>query len=509
MQYPDKVAIIYYDEKIGHTTVTYAELLRDVRCTASFLLLKGLGKNDRVVVFVPMSYELYRIVLALFYIGAVAVFIDAWGTLDRINHACRIASPVGFIGTPKAWLIMLLSNLRRVRIKIMVSARFGIFRKKKINLQDVAATPPSDTMEDDEALITFTTGSTGSPKAARRTHGFLRNQHEVLTRSLTISREDVDLTTLPIFLLNNLAAGCTSVIPRFDPAKPGVIHPSLIVDQIMRYGITTSAGSPAFYESLSSYCIDNNMHLPLEKLFVGGAPVYPENSRLLREAFPLADIRAVYGSTEAEPISELPIEEVIECDVHEGLPAGRPIREIDLQIIHPTDGPVVVGKKGLRQFALQQGQVGEIVITGPHVLKEYVNSPHDFSLNKIADGKKIWHRTGDAGKIDRNGKLYFFGRVKNRIKTQKGEIFTLPLEIILKSIGGVSAAAVMGTGSGNIAFLEMKRGTSMPAEEFARREARKILAPYGEFDVKIITHLPRDPRHNSKIDYEKLRKLFQ
>lgn len=506
-KYPEKAAIIYHDEKKGHTVVTYGELLKDVRRTASLFQKKGIRKADRVVVFVPMSYELYRTVLALFYIGAVAVFIDAWGTLERLNHACRIASPVGFIGTPKAQILMILSHLRRVKVKIMIPSFSEILHKNN-NTSFLEPALPADTKDDDEALVTFTTGSTGRPKAARRTHGFLLHQHEVLTRSLGISSEDVDLTTLPIFLLNNLAVGCTSVIPRFDPAKPGIINPLLIADQISRFAVTTSAGSPAFYESLAEHCIANGIILPLQKLFVGGAPVYPQNSTLLRKAFPLTDIRAVYGSTEAEPIAELPIDEVIASDVREGLPAGKTIREIELRIIKPVEGPVKVGKKGLKEFAVKEGEIGEIVITGVHVLKEYLNSPEDFMLNKIVDGKKIWHRTGDAGKIGPDGALYFFGRVKNRIHTSKGTIYTLPLEILLKSIGGVTATAIIETSDGPLALLEMGGGISGAMEAFARREAEKILREYGTFMVRIINSLPRDPRHNSKIDYEKLRKLF-
>lgn len=506
--FPQKPAIVYHEKKRGYKRISYGDLLADVRHTADQLARKGLRKGDRVVVFIPMSYELYRTVLALFYIGAVAVFIDAWGTLERLNHACNIARPVGFIGTLRAQILMMLSHLRRVKVKMMVPALFEVFRKKN-EAYDVAIEHPVETNDDDEALVTFTTGSTGRPKAARRTHGFLRNQHEVLTRSLGISEDDVDLTTLPIFLLNNLAAGCTSVIPRFDPAKPGIIDPSLIADQISRFEITTSAGSPAFYEMLARYCLDRKIHLPLKKLFVGGAPVYPENAKLFRGAFPQTDIRAVYGSTEAEPIAELTIEEVIACNPREGLPAGKTIREIELRIIRPVEGPVRVGKKGLKEFAVQDGGIGEIVITGVHVLKEYLNSPEDFSINKIVDGKKIWHRTGDAGKIGSDGKLYLFGRVKNRIQTSKGDIYTLPLEIRLKNISGVTAAAIIDTPKGKIALIELGSDVSRAMEAYTRSEAEKILREFCQFEVHIISSLPRDPRHNSKIDYEKLQTLFR
>ncbi len=398
---PGRAAIVFHDKKNGDAAISYGTLLDEVEQTAAKLLRRGIKKGDRVVVFIPMSPDLYRTVLALFYIGAVAVFIDAWGSVERINQACETARPAGFIGTPRAHLLRLFSRLRKIPVSIMEPPLFTFGRGGK---PQGKPSHPDTATDDAEALITFTTGSTGRPKAARRTHGFLRLQHQALSRSLSLSDDDVDLTTLPIFLLNNLALGITSVIPRFNPARPGNIAPPLIIDQIRRLGITSSAGSPAFYEGLAEHIIKSGERVSLRKLFVGGAPVYSANARMFRDAFPGADITAVYGSTEAEPISKLPIESILNADVMEGLPVGKIVRGLEVRIIRPVDGPVEPsGKKGLREFLVKKGETGEIIIQGPHVLREYLNSPDEFCLNKIIDGDKIWHRTGDAGKSGSRG----------------------------------------------------------------------------------------------------------
>jgi len=507
---PEKPAIIHHTKELGHATVSYGELVRGVEVMAERFRGRGIGKGDRVVVFIPMSIELYRAVLALFYIGAVAVFIDAWGGIRRLNQACEIAGPKGFIGSPKAQILMLASHLRRVAVKMIEPQPFAYQRKK---MDDTIARPagnavPEHLNDEDEALVTFTTGSTGRPKAARRTHGFLRVQHEVLTRSLGLERDDVDLTTLPIFLLNNLAAGITSVIPRFDPARPGEVDAPLILDQIKRFSVTTSAGSPAFYEGLAADLLETGRRVYMRKLFVGGAPVYPANAKMFRDAFPGAEVLAVYGSTEAEPISELPVEEVIASDVADGLPVGRKIRDVELRIIRPVDGPVEPGAKGLRGFFARKGDIGEIILCGPHVLKEYLNSPEDFRMNKIVDGKKIWHRTGDAGRLAEDGSLFFYGRVKNRIAAGSGSVYTLPLEIALRGINGVTAAALIEVHGGACAFLETRSGLPRAREEYIAGTAKKMLRSHGDIAIQLIDRIPRDPRHNSKVDYDKLRKIF-
>ena len=186
---------------------------------------EGIKKGDNVLIFVPMSIELYKILSAVFYIGATAVFVDAWADKNRLNQALTIVPCNSFIACPKAFILKLMcKKVREVGINI-VSGRIS---KPKTEIKIEPATP------DTAALITFTTGSTGLPKAAKRTHEFLLEQHYVLKKHLQPEEDDIDMASLPVFVLHNLACGTTSVIPDFNPQKPADIVPKKILNDIKR-----------------------------------------------------------------------------------------------------------------------------------------------------------------------------------------------------------------------------------------------------------------------------------
>src|SRR5690606_33959943 len=156
-KYPDKTAIW---DKNGQK-ISFGELDASVRQTAAYFERKGIRKGDRVLLFVPMGIDLYRNVLALFYIGAAIVFVDQWSKINRLDTCCRLADCNAFVGSWKAHLLRLFSkNIRHIPIKLGLSYSIG------------QSTEMSRTTRADTALITFTTGSTGVPKAALRTHGF-------------------------------------------------------------------------------------------------------------------------------------------------------------------------------------------------------------------------------------------------------------------------------------------------------------------------------------------------
>ena len=419
-KYHDKTAIIHKNEKIS-----YAELAQDIKVYAQYFLSKGIKKGDNVLIFVPMSIELYKILSAIFYIGATAVFVDAWADKNRLEQALTIVPCSAFIGCPKAFLLKFLSKkIGDVKINIVS----GRIKKAKDNCKEKeiqSATP------DTTALITFTTGSTGIPKAAKRTHDFLLEQHYVLKKHLNPKENDIDLTSLPIFVLHNLACGTTSVIPDFNPQKPAEINPEKIIKDIEKNHVTTSVGSPVFYEKLTKYGEIKGM----KKIFTGGAPVFPKTAKLLNESFINCDVEIVYGSTEAEPIASISTNEFLNfCgDIKDGLYAGKPIDDINLKIIKPSDEIV----EDFESMWLKNGEIGEICVEGKHVLKEYYNSEKAQKFTKIFYNGQIWHRTGDAGYLDNEGRLFLMGRIKNRFENKGETVYLFPIENTLLEIKGI------------------------------------------------------------------------
>jgi acyl-CoA synthetase (AMP-forming)/AMP-acid ligase II len=499
-RHPERTALVEYRRGRAHR-LTFRELERGVAALVAELQAAGIGPGDRVLVFVPMSAALYRVLLACFHLGAPALFVDAWADRYRLDAAVRAAQPQAFIGSPKAQLLRLLSPaIRRLPLHLIARAadpwRGGC-----------APTSAHPVAADDPALITFTTGSTGQPKAAARSHAFLRAQHAALAAYLQPQETDIDFPTLPIFVLNNLALGVTTVLPDWDPRRPTVLNPAAIHRQLLAEKVTTASGSPAFFARLAEWSLARGERLPLRALFTGGAPVLPPLARRLQEAV-TGEVHVVYGSTEAEPIAGLSATELLAAgDGDDGLCAGRPVSGLAVRLLHPTDGPIRLSAAGWTEWEAAPGEAGEIVVSGGHVLGGYLNSPEAEAATKIRDGDCIWHRTGDAARFDAHRRLRLLGRVGERVRREGQVWWPLPVEMQAGTLLGITHAAYLGmpAGAGEqraVLCVEAATGRLSPADDAALREA---IAPAPLDELRIFRHLPRDPRHASKTDMEVLR----
>lgn len=249
-----------------------------------------------------------------------------------------------------------------------------------------------------------------------------------------------------------------------------------------------------FYEKLAEFGEIKG----LKKIFTGGAPVFPKSAKLFQDKFTGCDIEIVYGSTEAEPIASISTKELLEYrgNVKDGLYAGKPIDDINIKIIKPSDEPV----EDFESMWLNAGEIGEICVEGKHVLKEYYNSEKAQKFAKIRYNGQIWHRTGDAGYLDNEGRLFLMGRVKNRFEHNGKEIYVFPVENALSEIEEIEIGTVLKIGSAIVIAAE----TNLPKQKLEQYLKVKNFV----FDKLVVTKIPRDPRHNSKIDYDKLKKIL-
>lgn len=484
LKYPQYIAIVE-----GKRHVTYVELQKEAAKTASYFHKKGIAAGDRVMVFVPMSIDLYRILLALFSLGAVAVFVDEWVNKERLRESCKLADVKGFIGIRKSKLLqILIPELRKIPVKLSL-------KKKDSELWKTCSLE-----KDHPALITFTTGSVGKPKAALRSHSFMMSQFDVLSEIIKPKPQDVDLTTLPIVLLLNLGAGSTSVIAKYNSRKPKSLKPDSIADQITMHGVTRMSSSPYLLNVLAEYCLPSNTKFPLlKKCFTGGAPVYPTDAVRICQAFPHTEVVVLYGSTEVEPISIVSALELRETNNLEniyGIFAGAPLDELNIKIIEWKDMPLYeLGKEEFNKLELPNERVGEIVVSGEHVLKSYFNSDEAFQRNKIVVDKQIWHRTGDSGYMS-HGKLYLTGRCSQLLKENNVFVSIFQIEGLLQRVKGVTCGTIVELNNQRVLILEVP-DSNVPLGNIA--------LPVEFHRTFILNSIPRDPRHNSKIDYEALK----
>jgi len=469
-------------------SLTYRELKQEVLETASYFQKSGIKMGDRVLVFVPVSISLYRIVLALFHVGATAVFLDEWSTQERLKKACEVADCKAFIGGWKAKAMgMFIKQIRQIPIWLSVKKP----TTKNANSEPVAV---NDT---DPALITFTTGSTGIPKAADRTHHFLNAQMEALNEELDMYPGMVDMPALPVFVLLNLGNGLMSILPDANMRKPASIKIAKVIQQIQDHAVERIIASPFLIKAIAKYLVGNKIVLSsLKEVHTGGAPIFPDDAQLFLDAFGDIHMKAVYGSTEAEPISSIDMSDLAERNITSGIPVGEIAESTRLQIMAYQDRPIEEAEfeKGL----LGTGEIGEIVVTGKHVLKQYFKNEEAIQRNKICHETEVWHRTGDAGFVDKEGELFLVGRCDQLIYFDDKMFSPFVYEYVLKQVKGVSIGTIMKVDEKLVVFVEVKNNYD--------RAAVETIFEGEEFRIVELDSIPRDPRHHSKIDYKKLLK---
>lgn len=507
--HPERTAIVEYAggraRRIG-----FGDLAARVAALSAGMREAGIGAGDRVLLFVPMSIDLYVALLATLHAGAAAVFLDAWAGRERLDAAVAAARPKVFVGSPRAHLLRLASPaLRAVPVKWVAGRRWPRLARHE---RAGAATAAASVAPDAPALVTFTTGSTGRPKGAARSHAFLWAQHRALAAHLGLTEADVDMPTLPVFVLNNLAGGTPSVIPDFDPRRPAVIDPEAIVAQMRAEGVTTSSGSPAFYERLAGWCAARGRKIPLRALFTGGAPVHPPLARLLADTVE-GEAHVVYGSTEAEPVAGIEARAMLAAMERggEGICVGAPVPEVALRVLRPHEGPVELGPRGWAEWDAAPGETGEVAVTGGHVLAGYLGDPAADRENKVRDGGRVWHRTGDAARLDDEGRLWLMGRVGQRVARAGRTWWSTPAEVRALGAPGVRHAAYLGLPDatlGQRAVLCVETGGGRP-DEAARAAIVARLGSIPVDELHVLPRIPRDPRHASKTDTAALRRILE
>jgi olefin beta-lactone synthetase len=485
-RHPDRPALI-----LGKESITFSALRERIDRASAGLQKEGLHPGDRAIVMIPMSIDLYVAMLALLDLGAIAVFVDPWIGWKQIAAFAAFSEPRAWLGIPRSHVLRLLSG--RFPITVTTGKRLGPVPARR-TLSEIEASVGDGAVHpaqpDDPALITFTSGSSGEPKGANRTHRFLLAQHRALAAEFPAKEGDVDMPMFPVFALNNLAVGVPSVVPTMDFRRVDQVDAAAIFRQMSEHGVTTCTASPPFFDRLAA----TQKSPGLRRILTGGAPVSDAQLVAWSRAFPGTEILVAYGSTEAEPVAHLSAEERLGLK-GPGFCAGRPIERIRAKVIR-------IGDEQVRE--LPQGEIGELVVTGDHVCRDYYRNPKAVKENKIteADGT-IWHRMGDTGYFDNQGRFWIAGRVHSTI--HRGGVLIHP-QLVEQAAQGedprIRRAAAVGIEERVVLVIETEAGDELKKDIHAR------LAAAGQIVDKIrLTRepLPVDPRHNSKIDYGKLR----
>jgi olefin beta-lactone synthetase len=532
---PDRPALVF-DGAAGRRQATFTELWNAVDRAGAGLSARGLAAGDRAIVMVPMSIELYTVLLGVLKVGAAAVFVDPWIGVRQVAAFAAFAEPTAFLGVAKShWLRQLERRLRRIRLSVTTGRRVLSIpaRHTLAELLDTAGDGAIHPVRpSDPALITFTSGSSGTPKGSNRTHGFLVAQHEALSGEFPYDDADVDMPMFPVFALNNLATGITSIVPDIDFRHVAECDGAKLLAQIRRERVTTVTASPPFFDRLADATIsktqaaDPTPPFAPRRLLTGGAPVRDDQLRRWRSTWSAARIEVVYGSTEAEPVAHIEAGERLERsaggDARAGYLLGRPAACVRWRIVRITKGPIRLGPEGWSAWLVEPPTPGELVVTGAHVGRDYFRNPDATTENKIVDADgTVWHRMGDTVYADSDGMLRLVGRVHSTIIRRGEQVHPQLLEAAGRGqdhrIVAIAAIGLTNASLGESVALIIQIAAPRPGGRTPKDQATKtsdnVVARLRQanfpVDRVVVTAkpLPVDPRHNSKIDYPALRTL--
>jgi long-chain acyl-CoA synthetase len=469
--HPDHEAV-----RMDELVLTYAQL-RDAAGRMSTLLgAHGVEPGDRVGIMLP-NVPAFPIA---FY-GALA----AGAVVVPMNPLLKSREVGYYLSDSGAKVVLAWGSALAEAAKGAADAgaeAVGIEAPDMTGLLDGHAAAPerSHRADDDDAVILYTSGTTGRPKGAQLTHaGLVRNAQLTARTLLKNDPDDVMMGCLPLFHVFGLtcglnatvaAAGTLTLLPRFDPAKA--------LEIIQRDAVTIFEGVPTMYAAI--------LHLPgadpaqavtLRVCVSGGASLPVEILRGFEEKFGCIILEG-YGLSETSPVASFNHPD----RVRKPGSIGTPIEGVQMRLID-DDGNTVL-----------DGEIGEIAIRGHNVMKGYWGKP-EATAEAIRDG---WFRTGDMARVDEDGYYYIVDRKKDLIIRGGYNVYPREIEEVLHEHPAVAEVAVIGLPHPELgeevgAAVTLKSGaTTTPAELIAFAKERVAAYKYPR-RLWLVDSLPKGP----------------
>jgi acyl-coenzyme A synthetase/AMP-(fatty) acid ligase len=316
-----------------------------------------------------------------------------------------------------------------------------------------------------------------------------------------------------LFALFNSAMGVTTVLAEMEFSRPASADPRKLLAAANDWQVTQAFASPAVWRVVSEHCEQTGARIAsLRQVFSCGAPVPADVlRRTLACVAKDAKMHTPYGATECLPVATIEAAEVLaetaqRSDEGAGVCVGRKFDSIDWRIIRITDEPI-----GSIDDAdeLLIGEIGELIVRGPQASPIYLTRTEANAIAKIADANDYWHRMGDIGYLDEEGRFWYCGRKSQRVETPEGLLFTECVEAVFNTHCSVLQSALVGIGV---------RGQQVPAlvvqmspaasgnnwKQALQQRAQSYDHTRGIHHFLAHPRLPVDVRHNAKINREQL-----
>ena len=491
--------------EVGGAGITWAQLRGRVHELAGGLVTAGVRPGDRVALLVPPSIDLTVAVYAVWRAGAVIVVADKGLGLRGMGRALRGANVDHVIGTTQGLVAARAMRLAGTRIGMGrgVVRRLGV----QSTVDELVAGPSGVLPEvsgDMPAAVVFTSGATGPAKGVLYRHRQVRAQVELVRATYGLTSADRLVAAFAPFAIYGPALGIGSAVPDTDVTRPGELTAAALAAAVAAVDATVVFASPAALRNVLATAggcdaADLGALGTVRLLMSAGAPVPAALLRELRTVLPLAQAHTPYGMTEALPITDVSLAEIEAAGTGEGVCVGRPMPGVDVRL-SPL-GPLGVADGELTG---DTGVTGEICVRAEHVKDRYDAL---WATERASSRNPGWHRTGDVGHLDGQGRLWVQGRTVHVLATAAGVLTPVGVEQRVEALAGVSSAAVVGVGPAGtqqvavvVAGAAAAAASAAPLADAPLTDAVRGVAGVPVAAVLVRKDLPVDIRHNSKID---------
>lgn len=522
---PNEIAVVDPSKK-NNPSLTFLKLHEKMNQYAQAFIELGIVPGMKVLTFVKPSVDFPAVTFALFKIGAIPVMIDPGMGVKNLLKCISQVKPRAMVGIPATHILRRVykSYFKDIDIFISTGITFGITKNlTKISKDKAVNFKGLDNKSSDTAAILFTSGGTGLPKGVVYTHGIFYHQTMMLKDLFKLAPGEVDLPGFPLFALFTIALGMKCVIPDMNPSKPASACPKTLVKNIIEGGVTFAAGSPAIWNKVADYCIDQNIKLPaLKYVVMFGAPVAVSIHEKFDKILEVGTTYTPYGATECLPISCVSGKYVLSTTAKKtikgaGVCVGAPAKNVKLYIISITEDKL---PEWSDVNTLAPYEIGEIVVKSPTVTPCYYEMQEKTEFAKIYDGSTIYHRMGDVGYLDEDGRLWFCGRKDHRVDLKNETKYSIPCESIFNIHPDINKTALIRLKKNNefVAGLIIERNdkkislNTQDEIEFKKQLIALAHSNNKTSDIKDFFYhdnFPVDVRHNIKIDRLKLRDWAQ
>lgn len=440
-----------------NSSYTFLEFNELTNAYARGLEENGIGTGDRVLLMADPGLPLTVMIIALFKLGAVPVLVSPGMSPEGLAKCFEETEPKAFVGSPRANLQRKMKGWGKPTCQLSISTgrsipgvATGMKALYKIGMGD-SREIFHHSMPGDIAAISFTAGNDGAPKCVAHQHGQISAQADVMRETFDIEANEVSLSTHPLFTVFDPALNVVSAVIDVDNSQPDQADAKRLVQAIEAYKVSNLCLSPALMKTLAEHVKQEDIKLPLVRRIItfSATPRMEVIASLENALHDEARIYTAYGSAECFPATvvtnhdvDSTVEEMMESG--EGVCVGQPADNTEVKVIGPSDGKY---KSMLDAPVLPPGMVGEIIVRGPHCSTKYWNQEEQTTHASIPDESgDSWHRMGDMGSIDGNGRLWYCGRKSQRINTGEETLYPDQAEALFNQHPDVRHTALVGVG---------------------------------------------------------------